>query len=383
MDFKKTDEQELLLEGLRELLAREYQESYIAECDRKHEFPVKFTKALLDNGFLTLGLPKEHGGSDADTLTQMLVIEEVAKTGAPAYICSGGSLCIDDMIGFGSPEQLKLTKEAFYSSGGRMPFSLAITEPQAGSDDSAITTTATRKNGKVYINGHKTFLTVAAESPYMLVVTRDLEGKDPHRSMSMWWVKGDAPGIKIEKLDKVGVWFTPTYEAYLENVEVEESDLIGKENEGFMQLMKNFEIERLGACATVVGYAQAAFDDAAKYANQRVQFGKPIGTNQLIQDKIVGMALKIENMRNLVYKTAWEKDNGISVQISSALAKYYCAKSAFEVVDDAMQIFGGIGYTNDLRIARLWRDTRAFRIMAGTDEIMVYIAGRAILKKHR
>jgi alkylation response protein AidB-like acyl-CoA dehydrogenase len=336
----------------------------------------------LDSGFLTLGLPKEHGGVDADILTQALVQEEVGKSGAPGFAL-GASLYIDDMIAFGSAEQLRLTKEAFYSSGGMSPFSLAISEPQAGSDDAAITTTATRKNGKVYINGHKTFLSLAKQAPYMLVVTRDLEGKDPHKSMSMWWVDGKAPGIKLEELPKVGYWPTPTYEAYLDNVEVEEKDLVGKENEGFMQLMKNFEIERICISSAALGSAEAAFEDAAKYANQRVQFGKPIGTNQLIQDKIVNMALKIENMRNLVYKTAWEKDNGIPVQISSAICKLYCVRSSFEVIDDAMQIFGGIGYTNDLRIARFWRDARGHRFAGGTDEIMVYISGRAILKKYR
>jgi alkylation response protein AidB-like acyl-CoA dehydrogenase len=129
--------------------------------------------------------------------------------------------------------------------------------------------------------------------------------------------------------------------------------------------------------------AEGAYNDAVAYANQRVQFGKPIGSFQLIQEKIVRMAIKLENMKNIVYKTAWEKDNNLDIGISSALAKLYCSEAAFEVCDDAMQIFGGIGYTAEHRVSRFWRDSRMHRIGGGTNEIMVHVAGRAILKKHK
>ena len=174
-----------------------------------------------------------------------------------------------------------------------------------------------------------------------------------------------------------------TCEVYLEDVELDEEDLVGVEGNGFLQTMKNFEIERLVMAAKVVGMAECAFEDAARYANQRMQFGKPIGKFQLIQEKIVRMKIKIENMRNMIYKCAWEKDNGIPVRNSAALAKLYCAQSANEVIDDAMQIMGGIGYTKDCRISRLWRDARVFRIGGGTDEIMIHIAGRGILEEYK
>lgn len=170
-------------------------------------------------------------------------------------------------------------------------------------------------------------------------------------------------------------------EVYLENVVLDESALVGKKGRGFFQLMKNFEVERLMSTAMNVGMAQAAYEEAARYATERVQFGKTIGSFQLTQEKIINMAIKIENMRNMVYHYAWMKQNGMSIATESAMAKYYTSRAAFEVVDDAMQIMGGIGYTNDVRIARLWRDCRLSRIMAGTDEIMVHIAGRALLKE--
>lgn len=140
---------------------------------------------------------------------------------------------------------------------------------------------------------------------------------------------------------------------------------------------------RCGQCGApmVRHICSKRYEEAARYATERVQFGKTIGSFQLTQEKIINMAIKIENMRNMVYHYAWMKQNGMSIATESAMAKYYTSRAAFEVVDDAMQIMGGIGYTNDVRIARLWRDCRLSRIMAGTDEIMVHIAGRALLKE--
>ena len=170
-------------------------------------------------------------------------------------------------------------------------------------------------------------------------------------------------------------------QVHLDDVECEESDLVGEECKGFYQLMKNFEVERLTICAANVGMARCAYDEALRYAAQRMQFGKIIGSFQLVQEKLVDMRIKIENMQNLLYKTAWKKDNGESIMIDSSLVKRYTGQAAFEVIDDAMQIMGGIGYTHDCRISRLWRDQRVYRIMAGTEEIMVHTAGRALIKE--
>ena len=234
---------------------------------------------------------------------------------------------------------------------------------------------------KVYINGQKTFITYADRVPYMLLMARNYENEIPQKDMSMYWLPMNTPGVKVTPLDKIGQHMINSCEVYLENVVLDESALVGKKGRGFFQLMKNFEVERLMSTAMNVGMAQAAYEEAARYATERVQFGKTIGSFQLTQEKIINMAIKIENMRNMVYHYAWMKQNGMSIATESAMAKYYTSRAAFEVVDDAMQIMGGIGYTNDVRIARLWRDCRLSRIMAGTDEIMVHIAGRALLKE--
>ncbi len=379
MDFARTEEQELLLESLQTVMERGNFESYFRECDEKHQFPDQAVEALVEAGFASLGIPEELGGTPTDILTQIMVAEEAHALGYPSLCWINFSTEVDDILSFGNKEQQE--KVISYALQGKKPFTLGFTEPQAGSDSAAMSTTATKRDGKVYINGNKTFNTSADRAPYMLCVCRSGINENPYKDFSMYLFPMDAPGVTIEKLSKVGNNMCGTYEVHLDNVECEESDLVGVECKGFYQLMKNFEVERLTICAANVGMARCAYDEALRYAAQREQFGKPIGTFQLIQEKLVDMRIKIENMQNLLYKTAWKKMQGESIMIDSSLVKRYTGKAAFEVIDDAMQIMGGIGYTDDCRISRLWRDQRVYRIMAGTEEIMVHTAGRAIIKE--
>ena len=379
MDFSRTEEQELLLESLQTVMERGNFESYFRECDENHQFPDQAVEALVEAGFASLGIPEELGGTPTDILTQIMVAEEAHALGYPSLCWINFSTEVDDILSFGNKEQQE--KVISYALQGKKPFTLGFTEPQAGSDSAAMSTTATKRDGKVYINGNKTFNTSADRAPYMLCVCRSGINENPYKDFSMYLFPMDAPGVTIEKLSKVGNNMCGTYEVHLDNVECEEADLVGVECKGFYQLMKNFEVERLTICAANVGMARCAYDEALRYAAQREQFGKPIGTFQLIQEKLVDMRIKIENMQNLLYKTAWKKMQGESIMIDSSLVKRYTGKAAFEVIDDAMQIMGGIGYTDDCRISRLWRDQRVYRIMAGTEEIMVHTAGRAIIKE--
>ena len=379
MDFKKTEEQELLLESLRTVMERGNFEDHFKECDKNHEYPQKAVDALVEAGFSTLGIPEEHGGTPTDILTQIMVAEEAHALGYPSLCWINFSTEVDDILTFGNEDQQKKVLECALE--GRKPFTLGFTEPQAGSDSAAMSTTATKRDGKVYINGNKTFNTSADRAPFMLCVARSGINESPYKDFSMYLFPMDRPGVTIEKLDKIGNNMCGTYEVHLDNVECEETDLVGEECKGFYQLMKNFEVERLTICAANVGMARCAYDEAVRYAGVREQFGKTIGSFQLIQEKIVDMKIKIENMQNMLYKTAWKKMNGESIMIDSSLVKRYTGQAAFEVIDDAMQIMGGIGYTHDCRISRLWRDQRVYRIMAGTEEIMVHTAGRALIKE--
>ncbi|OUO96004.1 acyl-CoA dehydrogenase family protein [Rubneribacter badeniensis] len=379
MDFSLTDEQQLLLDSVRELMERGNYDNYFKECDAKGELPQKAIDAAVEAGFATLGIPEEFGGTPCDELTKFLVAEEAIALGWPSLCWVNQSLEVDDILSFGSPEQQKIICDLGLK--GIKPFTLGFSEPQAGSDSAAATTTVKKKDGKLYVNGTKTFNTGANCSPYMLCVVRDFESENVTHDFSMYLLRMDQPGVKMAKLDKIGNNMMHTYEVYLDDVEVSPDDLVGTKGEGFIQLMKNFDIERLMSCVYNVGMARCAYDQAAKHAASRIQFGKPIGSFQLIQEKITDMKIKIENMQNMCYKALWKRMNGQSISIDASLAKRYTGQAAFEVIDDAMQIMGGIGYCHDCTISRLWRDQRVYRIMAGTEEIMVHTAGRALVKQ--
>lgn len=379
MDFKKTEDQELLLESLREVVRRYGTEEYMKECDEKGEYPRELIHALHEAGFDMLGVPEEYGGTPADMQTMMMYYEEFARICTGAYACECVALAVEDMIKFGSKKQMQDCIDAINAE--RTPFCLGFTEPQAGSDTSSISTTYTRKNGKVYINGRKTFITRADNTPHMLCCAID-GSKTDEKVFTTWWVPMDAPGVSIKPIPKVGWHMLHCCDVYLDNVELDEEDMVGQEGRGFINLMKNFEIERLVMSATALGEATMAFQEAAAYTSKRIQFGKPVGKFQLIQEKLVDMQVKIENMRNFVYKCAWMIDNGMKTNNMIAMCKYYCSQASFEVVNDAMQIFGGLGYSAEMKINRLWRNVRICGIGGGTEQIMIHIAGRGLVKEY-
>lgn len=379
MDFKKTEEQELLLESLREVVRRHGSEEHMKECDEKGEYPVKLIHALHEAGFDMLGVPEEYGGTPVDMLTIVMYHEEFARICTGAYACECVALAMEDMIQFGSEKQMQDCIDAINNE--LTPFSLGFTEPQAGSDTSSISTTYNRKDGKVYINGHKTFITRADRAPHMLCCAID-GSKPDEKVFTTWWVPMNTLGVTIKPIPKVGWNMLHCCDVYLDNVELNEEDMVGEEGKGFINLMKNFEIERLLVSATALGEATMAFQEAAAYASKRTQFGKPIGRFQLIQEKLVQMQIKIENMRNFVYKCAWMYDNSMEVNSMIAMCKYFCTRASFEIVNDAMQIFGGLGYSSEMKIGRLWRNVRVYGIAGGTEEIMIHIAGRAIVREY-
>jgi alkylation response protein AidB-like acyl-CoA dehydrogenase len=334
---------------------------------------------MVDAGFAKLGIPEQYGGTECDDLTNLMVAEEAFALGWPSMSWINMYLAVDDILSFGNEAQIEQSLEL--ALRGIKPFTFGFTEPQSGSDSAAMASRVERRDGQVFINGHKTFNSWGDRAPHILCVVREYKNDNPYKDMSMYLLPLRQPGIQMEKLDKIGNFTTQTYEVYLKDVAIKESDLVGEAGKGFYQLMKNFEVERLSTCAANVGMARCAYDEAVKYAGVREQFGKTIGTFQLIQEKIVDMKIKIENMQNMLYKAAWKKSTGRSIMIDSSLVKRYTGRAAFEVIDDAMQIMGGIGYTNDCRVSRLWRDQRIYRVMAGTDEIMVHTAGRALIKE--
>lgn len=384
MNFKLTEEQELLLESIDQVVeqAKEmgYDREYIKKCDDESRYPIEFMQFLMETGIGLLGVPEEYGGTEADTLTLCLVNERLQRHGYPS--ATSTALTIDDMLTFGSPEQQSFVASKIMT--GKGGFTLGITEPGAGSDNSAMATTATwTEDGNVIINGSKSFITNGDISEYILVVARDAEPVSAKEWASMYFVPIDSKGISMSPMHKIGLKSVGAmYEVHFDNVVVPQSALVGTRGKGFLQTMKNLEIERLLICANCLGIAENAMDIAGAYASERVTFNQPIGNYQLIQEMLCECEIKILNMQNFIYRTAWERDNGISIRTNVNLAKYYCARTACEVVDDCLQIMGGIGFVEDCDISRLYRDIRAYRLAGGTDQIMIHASGRQLVKKY-
>jgi alkylation response protein AidB-like acyl-CoA dehydrogenase len=379
-DFSRTDEQELLLESLREVVKEHGSEAYIAECEKNKEYPIELHRAMHESGFTLLGAPEEVGGTPCDMVTFMMFHEEFARVCSGAYAIEFAAIAMTDMVKFGSKEQLKESADAINEM--KSPFCLGFSEPEAGSDSSAITTTYRRENGKIIINGNKTFISRADRANNMLCMAKNPDAT-PDKAFTTLWVPMNSPGITYTPIPKFGWNMLKSCDVYLDNVEIPEDNIVGVEGKGFINVMKNFEIERIVMAATALGEAEYAFEAALTYASQRVQFGKPIGTFQLIQEKLMNMYTKIQNMKHLVYKTAWLEDQKMPVNMDTAVCKRYCAQASFEVINDAIQIFGGVGYSTEMPLSRILANNRVCGIGGGTQEIMVHIAGRALQKEYK
>jgi crotonobetainyl-CoA dehydrogenase len=376
MDFRLTDEQQLLVENVRELMARENWEAYFAECDRTHTYPQRWVKELCDLGFDLIMLPQQHGGLDLGLVTLTAVYEELGRWGAPTYVLYQLP-CFDTILREGTAEQIE--KVLAYVGTGEQIWNSACTEPGAGSDVGSLQTTYARRDGKIYLTGHKTFITSSAHVPYLVVMARSAE--DPS-CFTEWFLDTSLPGVRIEPLDKLGLRMDSCSDVYLDEVELSEADMFGTEGNGFKRGVKDFDFERFLVAVSDYGVAISAFEDAARYANARVQFGKPIGRFQLNQLKFAEMAIRLDAMKNMVYEAAWHFDADEMTATQAAMCKYYCVNAAFEVVDDAMQVMGGISVAGDHRIQRIWRDLRVDRISGGTDEMMILTVAKGVLRTY-
>jgi alkylation response protein AidB-like acyl-CoA dehydrogenase len=381
MDFKMTDEQELLKENIREWCACNITETMIQRWYSEHDMPDEIAKSWIEAGFGYMGIPEEYGGTSCDRLTLGIVVEELARATGAHIPFSLNALLMYDICEFGNAEQIKMCMDAFRETG-YPNFSLAISEPNAGSDNMSMTTYTKEINSKIHINGQKTWVTNGEKCPYIFLVAKDESPDTKNSSMSLWLFPKDTPGVTSAPVprfcDGIEVFSDMTFE----DVVIDKRCLLGERGRGFMGLMKNFEMERCMVMAQNIGQAQACMDDAAAYVTQRIAFGKPISNFQLIQEKITDMEIKIRNSRNLTYQTLWEIDNKMPVQISAALMKRYAGPATTQVCDEAIQIFGGLGFTKQTRVGRCMLDCRGMMIGGGTIEIMVHIAGRALAKKY-
>ena len=352
------------------------------EIDEKQEVPQKLIDRMNELGIFASYIPQEYGGAGLSFSFLVRVIEELSKACPSTALVLDGALTLfaEPVLMFGS-EFLKkkyLSQVAKGAVGG-----LALTEPNAGSDAAAIKTTAVRKENKYVLNGNKIFISNGRIAEFFVVdaVTDEHKG---HRGISTFVVDAGTPGFEISKdIHKLGIRGSSTVELVLNNVEIPEENLVGELNKGFKVVMETLDAGRVGIAAQALGIAQSAYDEAVTYVMGRKQFGQAISDFQGIQFMLADMITKIEAARLLTYAAAEKTSNHEDAVKLSSMAKLFASDTAMNVTTDALQLFGGYGYTTDLDAERHMRDAKITQIYEGTNQIQRIVIAREILKEFK
>jgi alkylation response protein AidB-like acyl-CoA dehydrogenase len=377
MNFDLTSEQEMIRKMIKEFADEEVAPGAY-ERDKTKEFPIEVFQKLSKMGIMGLPFPEEYGGGGADTVSFAIVVEELSRacgsTGITysAHISLGGAPI--NMFGTEEQKQKYLTPICTGESFG----AFGLTEPNAGSDAGGTQTTAVEKEGQYFINGSKCFITNASYAKH-LALTAITDQKDGKKEISAIIVPTDASGFKIiDNYEKMGLNASNTTELVLEDVHVPTENLLGEKGEGFKQFLITLDGGRIGIGAMAVGIAQAAYEKALQYAQERKQFGRSLSQFQAIQFKLADMALKIELARTMVYKAAWLKDQGRKFSKEASMCKLYASEICMEVTSQAVQIHGGYGYMKDYHVERFMRDAKLLEIGEGTSEVQRMVISREI-----
>jgi alkylation response protein AidB-like acyl-CoA dehydrogenase len=374
--FIFTDEHEQLRESIHNFVVKELAPH--AEEWEETTFPDWVFRRMGELGFLGLDKPEQYGGQGGDYFSALVLAEELVHArcgGLGMGVAVHTDMAMPPILAFGSEEQKQ--EWVVPAIKGEKILCLGITEPDAGSDVSAIKTRAVKDGDEWVINGSKTYITNGHRADAIVLVTKT----DPdagYEGFTLFLVPMDTPGvIREEKLRKMGMHASDTALLAFQDVRVPGSAVLGQVGKGFFHIMWELQGERMIGAAGCVSAAQAVFDRTLQYANERVAFGKPIAKFQATRHKFAEMATKIEAGRQMTYVTAWRFANGEYPVREISMSKLYTARMACEVADECLQIHGGAGYMTEYGIERVWRDLRLNRIGAGTDEIMLDVIGRS------
>ncbi|MEM3795699.1 MAG: acyl-CoA dehydrogenase family protein [Archaeoglobaceae archaeon] len=381
MKFEFTQEQEDVRKAVREFATKEFLKEKAEEYDKKEEFPFEIWKKACDLGFIGIHFPEEYGGAGMGCLENIIVAEEFCRADSTI----GSAIILADfsselILLFGNEEQRKevLPKVA----KGKAITAGCYTEPEAGSDLTAIKTKAVKDGDEWVINGSKTFITNAPIADYFVVLAVTEETQPRYRGFTTFLLNKKMDGIKITPIKgKLGIRASPTGEVAFKDVRVDESAVIGQINRGFYQVLEFFNESRIEIAAQALGIAQGAFDRTVNYLKQRKQFGQPIGAFQALQHRIADLKAQIEAVRLLVYKAAWNWDNKKVDPTVTSMAKYLAGKLAVKVCDEAVQMHGGYGYIAEYEVERFMRDAKITEIYEGTKEIQLNTIARGIFGK--
>ncbi|TRZ48654.1 acyl-CoA dehydrogenase [bacterium] len=380
MDYLLTDEQKMVKE-LAHKIAEEKIRPVAAKYDQTEEYPWDIIKVIADAGLFGLFIPEQYGGMSVGVLNLCIATEEMSRACGGIAVCYAASaLGTFPIVLFGSEEQKK--KYLPDLASGKKVAAFAVTEPEAGSDASAITTSAKKQGDHYLLNGLKHFITNGGDAEIYVVIAMTDKTKGARGASAFIVEKGTAGFTFGKKEDKFGIRASSTRELIFTDCKIPKENLLAREGMGFIATMKTFDMSRPGVAAQAVGIAQGALELAVKYAKQRHQFGKSISSFQGIQWMIADMATQVEAARAIVYATARMVDAGIKdVGRESAMAKMYASDTAMKVTVDALQIFGGYGYMKDYPIEKYVRDAKITQIYEGTNQIQRNIIALEIIKE--
>ena len=377
--YALTEEHELLRASVRQL-AEDKIAPRAAEIDETGDYPWDVHEALKRNDLLGLHIPEEYGGAGADKIAHCIVVEEVARVCASSsLIVAGGKLGTMGLILSGSEEM----KQAYLPlvARGEAAFSYALSERGAGSDAAAMRTRAVRDGDGWVLNGAKCWITGAAVNTHFTVMAVTDPDKGS-KGISAFVVHKDDPGFSVgSKERKLGIHGSPTSEIYFEDCRIPGDRIIGEEGTGFITALKTLDHTRSMIGAQAVGIAQGALDAAIAYVKERQQFGKAVAEFQGVQFMLADMAMKVEAARHLVYVACSAAERGTAdLTLLSSASKTFASDVAMQVTTDAVQLFGGYGYTRDFPVERMMRDAKITQIYEGTNQIQRMVMARQLLR---
>lgn len=380
MNFSLSEEQKLIKQAAKDF-AKQQLLPTVLERDELQKFPKEEIEKLSELGFMGMMVAPEYGGSGLDTLSYVLAMEEISKVDASTSVIMSvnNSLVCWGLEKYGNQDQ----KEKYLKplASGKKIGAFCLSEPEAGSDATSQKTTAIDQGDHYLLNGTKNWITNGSSASTYLVMAQTDVAKG-HKGINTFIVEKDSPGFTVgPKENKLGIRSSDTHTLIFDQVKVPKENKIGADGFGFTFAMKTLSGGRIGIAAQALGIAAGAYELALDYAKQREAFGKPIGGHQAVAFKLAQMHTKIEAARQLVYKAAWEKDQGLNYDLSSAMAKLNASEVAMWASVEAVQIFGGNGFVKEYHVERLMRDAKITQIYEGTSEIQQLVISRAILQE--
>jgi butyryl-CoA dehydrogenase len=379
MDFSLSEEHEAIRQ-----VARDFTEKKLLpradEFDHTSKIDLDLAREMGEAGFLGIIVPEEYGGTGLDTLSYVVILEELGRgCGSHAMIAGAhNSLFSHPVLLFGTEEQKKKYLPPVASGEKFAAFSL--TEPGAGSDAGAVQMQARLDGDEYVLNGNKIFVTNGAFADYVIVLARS-EAAAGWRGLTAFMVEKDMPGFSTGTIEqKMGLHASPTTELVFEDCRVPKENVLGKPGQGFKVAMQSLNSGRMSVGAHSIGVGTRALECAVKYAKEREQFGQPISSFQLIQAHLANMYCRLKSARLLVYEAAWRKDQGLDYAGAASVAKLVASEMATYVTHRAIQVLGGYGYLREYEVERLYRDARVGELFEGTSEIQRLVIARDVIK---